>query len=174
MEAHSRHPRSTAFLLAPVGAHAAMQFAERLAPLKLTPAHAGALRVIQMSQGISQQALASNLGMVPSRLVVLVDELEERGLVERRDSPGDRRAHALYLTRKGADVFESIGKVARAHDDAVCAALTRDERETLGALLRRIAEQQGLTPGVHPGFSRLGRAASRGEAPPNRRTPPGS
>jgi DNA-binding PadR family transcriptional regulator len=100
--------------------------------------------------------------MVPSRLVALLDELEERGLVERRDTPEDRRAHSLHLTRKGHDTLTAIGKVARAHDDAVCSALSADERATLGALLRRISEEQGLTPAVHPGFSRLGPPTAKG------------
>ncbi|TMB33166.1 MAG: MarR family transcriptional regulator [Deltaproteobacteria bacterium] len=163
MQGNVRHPRSTAFLLAQVGAHAAARFAGRLAALDLSPAHAGTLRVIEQNAGISQQALSSVLGMVPSRLVVLVDELEERGLVERRDAPDDRRTHALHLTRKGAETFEAVGRIARAHDDDVCAPLGADEREVLGAMLRRIADHEGLTPGVHPGFSRPVR--SRGGAP---------
>jgi DNA-binding MarR family transcriptional regulator len=159
-----RHPQSTAFLLAQVGAHAAAKFAERLAALDLVPSHAGTLRLIRASSGISQQELSSRLGVAPSRLVALVDELEGRGLVERRESAGDRRAHSLHLTRRGIEVLESIGKIARAHDDATCAALTAAERETLGTLLGRIADQQGLTPGVHPGFSRLGRAPRSDDA----------
>src|ERR1051325_4861865 len=119
MRADARHPMSTAFLLAQVGAHAAARFAERVAVLEVSPAHAGTLRFIQASPGISQQELSSMLGMVPSRLVVLVDELEERGLVERRDNARDRRAHALHLTRKGVETLEAIGKIARAHDDAI-------------------------------------------------------
>jgi hypothetical protein len=39
----------------------------------------------------------------------------------------------------------------------LCAALTDEEREQLAALLKRIADQQGLRPGVHPGFGRLPR-----------------
>ena len=161
MKGATHHPRSAAFLLAQVGAHAAGKFAERLTPLGLGRPHAGTLRLIHGSSGISQQALSSMLGLPPSRLVGLVDELEERGLVERRSSSEDRRVYALHLTRKGNEVLESIAKISREHDNAVCAALTADERETLGALLRRIADQQGLTPGVHPGFSRLGRSLSK-------------
>jgi DNA-binding MarR family transcriptional regulator len=161
MQGNSPHPRSTAFLLAQVGAHAAARFAERLAAVGLSPAHAGTLRVIQASPGISQQALSQVLGTMPSRLVVLVDELEERGLVERRDKLDDRRAHALHLTRKGAETFEGVGRIARSHDDAICAPLRAEEREVLGTLLRRIADHEGLTPGVHPGFSRLGRSQDR-------------
>src|SRR5262245_48196631 len=144
MKGALQHPRSVAFLLAQVGAHAAGKFAERLAALNLGPQHAGTLRLIHLSSGISQQALSSMLGLPPSRLVVLVDELEERGLVERRSSAEDRRVYALHLTRKGSEVLDGIAKIARAHDDAICTALTTEERETLGELLRKIAEQQGL------------------------------
>jgi DNA-binding MarR family transcriptional regulator len=169
MKADLTHPRSTAFLLAQIGAHAAARFAERLGDLQLTPAHAGMLRLIHGNAGISQRSLSSTLKIVPSRLVALIDELEDGGLVERRDSPDDRRAHALHLTRKGTEALEAIGKVARAHDDTICTGLTAEERVTLGALLRRIADQQGLTPGVHPGFSRLGRPPDGAEGSPRGR-----
>jgi DNA-binding MarR family transcriptional regulator len=131
-------------------------FATRLQELELVPAHAGTLRAIAGSAGISQQALAVRLGMVPSRLVPLLDDLEKRGLVERRDHPEDRRVYALHLTEKGTRMMADIGRVARAHDDAVCAALTQREREALWSLLSRIADEQALTPGVHPGFSQVG------------------
>src|SRR5262245_62562965 len=108
-----QHPRSTAFLLAQVGAHAAGKFAERLLALGLVPAHAGTLRLINASSGISQQALSSKLGLPPSRLVALLDELEERGLVERRASAEDRRVYALHLTRRGREILEAITKIAR-------------------------------------------------------------
>src|SRR5438874_2339152 len=96
-----RGPRSVAFLLAQVGSHAAAKFGERLAALDLSPPHAGILRALHAGAALSQQALGAMLGILPSRLVILVDELEERGIVERRDSPKDRRAYTLHLTRKG-------------------------------------------------------------------------
>jgi hypothetical protein len=48
-----------------------------------------------------------------------------------------------------------IGRIGREHQDALCAALTQTERDHLGELLTKIADEQGLTPGVHPGYSRL-------------------
>jgi DNA-binding MarR family transcriptional regulator len=159
MEKHgsrAAHPRSTAFLLAQIGARAAALFATRLQGLELVPAHAGTLRAIAHNGGISQQALASLLGMVPSRLVPLLDELEKRGLVERRNHPDDRRVYALYLTEKGSRTMADIGRAARAHDDAVCAPLSEKERELLWSMLSRIADDQELTPGVHPGFASVG------------------
>ena len=146
---------STAFLLTQVGAAAAMSFGERIAKIGLAPQHAGILMILGLSPGLSQRALAKRLRMLPSRLVALVDELEEKGLVERRRDPGDRRTHALHLTEAGASATTAIGDVAREHDGAVCAALTAEEKTQLTTLLARIAEQQRLTPGVHPGYKHL-------------------
>ena len=151
------HKSGVAFLLAQVGAHAADKFAERLRPLKLTPAHAGILRAIHHAQGISQQALAQHLGMFPSRMVLVLDELERWGFVERKPSATDRRTYSLHLTLRGNARLEAIGRVAWEHQKALCAALKPGERETLASLLSRIAEQQHLTAGVHPGYRKLGR-----------------
>jgi DNA-binding MarR family transcriptional regulator len=145
-----------AFLLSQVGAHASARFAERLEPLGLKPAHVGILRVIEQADGLSQQALGERLGMFPSRLVGILDELEERQLVERRDSPTDRRSYALYLTGAGREALERIMRVAGEHQTALCTALDEAERAQLAGLLARIAAEQGLTPGVHPGLRRLG------------------
>jgi DNA-binding MarR family transcriptional regulator len=155
-----RGARSSAFLLAQVGSLGATKFAERLAPLGLTPPHAGIFGVLGANEGLSQQALCTMLGILPSRLVLLVDELEGLGLVERRDSPDDRRSYALHLTAKGRQTLEAIGRVAREHDAALCAALNEDERAQLHSFLLRIADQQGLTRSVHPGYKRLGEPES--------------
>jgi DNA-binding MarR family transcriptional regulator len=146
----------TAFLLAQVGAHAASKFAGRLAELQLAPPHAGIMGILSAQAGITQQALAGVLGMQPSRLVALVDELETRRLIERRENSADRRSYALHLTEKGRAALDAIGRVGREHQQELLAALNEDERRQLGVLLRRIADQQGLTPGVHPGYARLG------------------
>lgn len=148
-------PFGPAFLLAQLGSHAAAKFAERLSKLRLTPAHSGILHILSATPGITQQALAALLGMVPSRLVALLDELESRGLMQRRQSEKDRRRHALVLTEKGRKTLASIGELSREHQRLLLAALTEAEREQLATLLQRIADQQGLTRNVHPGYRTL-------------------
>jgi DNA-binding MarR family transcriptional regulator len=143
------------FLLAQVGAHAAAKFAERLEPLKLRPAQVGILWAINREHGLSQQALADLLGMFPSRLVSVLDEMERAGLVERRASPTDRRIYALHLTTRGKRKFQAVRRVVREHQEALCAALNAEERKVLADLLARIAEEQQLRPGIHPGYRRL-------------------
>jgi len=149
--------QGAAFLLAQVGAHAAARFAERLAPLRLSPPHAGILRALARSAGLSQQELASLLKIHSSRLVGLLDELETRGIVKRREKADDRRTYALHLTDEGQAILGDIGRIAKDHQDSLLASLGKEEREQLADLLQRIADDQGLTPGVHPGFSKIGR-----------------
>lgn len=141
-----------AFLLAQLGAHAAGMFAQRISALGLTPPQAGLLRLVGQGPGRSQQALAAQLGVVPSKVVVLVDALESRGLLERRRNSTDRRNYALHLTDAGQQTLDDLRPVATQHEGDLTAALDDDERDKLTGLLRRIADQQGLTPGVHPGY----------------------
>ena len=155
-QAASVPPRGTgsAFLLAQLGAHAAARFAQRISELDLTPAQAGLLRLIAWNPGQSQQAISRQLGTPASRLVLLVDGLEERGLIERRRDPADRRHYALYLTGDGTQFMKELGRLGAAHEDAMTAGLTADERAVLNDLLSRLAARQGLTTGVHPGYRR--------------------
>jgi DNA-binding MarR family transcriptional regulator len=147
-----------AFLLAQLGAHAAAQFAERLGVLELTPADAGILRLLRAEAGLSQQELAARLRIHPSRLVAILDNLQKRGFVERRPNLDDRRLYSLHLVQAGGEVLEKIGGVARKHQDALLSSISPEERNTLAALLLRIADQQGLVRGVHPGYQRVGKA----------------
>jgi DNA-binding MarR family transcriptional regulator len=148
-----RGSSSPAFLLSQIGAHAASRFAERLRELELTPAHAGMLRILAATPGITQQALAAALGALPSRLVALVDELEAKGLLERQSDDEDRRRYSLRLTERGVAALQSIGRIAREHQQKLLAALSEEERKQLAGLLQRVANEQGLAKGVHPGYA---------------------
>ncbi|MEV1007755.1 MarR family winged helix-turn-helix transcriptional regulator [Streptomyces sp. NPDC049881] len=145
-------PRGTAFLLAQVGARAAERFAERVGELGVRPADVGLLRLIGTRAGLSQRDLAETLGVVPSRVVALVDRLDGLGLVERHRSARDRRHHELRLSARGEELLGRVGTVAAAHEDALLEPLTPEQRETLGRLLGALAYAEGLTPGVHPGY----------------------
>jgi DNA-binding MarR family transcriptional regulator len=151
----SAPPVGAAFLLAQLGAHAAGLFAQRVSELDLTPPQAGLLRMLVANPGRSQRELADDLGMPPSRFVKFADELEQRGLIERRKNLDDRRLHALHLTDAGRALMGKLRTAGMAHEKLVCEGLSEKERQTLIALLRRVAEQQGLAHGVHPGFRKV-------------------
>lgn len=145
-------PDGVAFLLAQLGHRAAALFAEQVATIELTPPHAGILRAIAAEPGRSQQALSAQLGMLPSRVVVYIDELEDRGYIERRRNPDDRRLHALYLTAAGKKLMRKLSEIARQHELRFASALDSAQYDTLRELLATVAQHQGLTPHVHPGY----------------------
>lgn len=150
-----------AFLLAQVGQHAADLFAERISSVGLTPPQAGILRVIAREPGQSQQALSNHLDLLPSRVVVFLDDLEERGYIERRRNPNDRRLHALHLTPHGEELMKQLSMLAREHEHRLTAGLSPQQRSALQESLQAIANQQNLTPGVHPGYRSLQSAPRR-------------
>src|SRR5215469_11686755 len=140
-----------AFLLVQLGFHLAQVFGERLEPLGLEQRHAGMLVRLAQNDGRSQQAIAELLGVNPTRMVLLTDELERLGLVERRRNPADRRSHALYLTGAGTAMLARVREVTRAHEAAITAGLSGAERERLATLLQRLARDQGLAGHALPG-----------------------
>ena len=139
------------YLLVQLGTRAARLFAERLAPLGLEPRHAGLLFRLAANEGRSQQALGELLGLNPTRMVFLVDELEQRGLVERRRNAADRRSYALYLTDAGRDMLSAIRETAGPEQGRLGASLSQGERGQLTGLLRKLAGELGITEQQLPG-----------------------
>jgi DNA-binding MarR family transcriptional regulator len=147
-----------AFLLSQLGAHASENFRQRIAPLGITRPHAGILRFIANNPAVNQLGLAKRLGVLPSRMVILIDELTVKGLIERKRSAKDRRHSEPVLTAKGDRTLQKLRKIGARHEADLLAGLTRKECEQLAALGRKIVRHQGLTPDVHPGFRKLGKS----------------
>lgn len=143
----------TAFLLSQVGIHSSQLWRQRMAELGLDPRHVVLLRLVGADEGRSQLALGNQMGLPPSRMVAFVDELEEMGLLERRANPDDRRVRALFLTGKGRQTLDRVMQVSAEHEKAMTSGLEKSELAELRRLLGRVAEEQGLEPGVHPGVS---------------------
>jgi DNA-binding MarR family transcriptional regulator len=131
--------RHTGFLISRMGMVAQKQFQERLETLGLTTRMWGALNVLDHEGPISQQALGSSIGMDPSSMVATIDELEAKGLVERRRHPSDRRAHALHITDQGRETLARGRMLAKRAQEDLLAPLNPAERKQLHELLLRIA-----------------------------------
>jgi DNA-binding MarR family transcriptional regulator len=141
------------FLLAQLGTHGHRRFAERLERLDLHPRHCGILSQLAAAEGRSQQAVSAALGIHRSAMVALIDDLEARGLAERRPDPVDRRAYTLYLTPSGREVLAQLEQAADEHEADLLVALGEPERAELVSLLQRVAESQGLAAGIHPNLA---------------------
>jgi len=130
---------ATGFLLSWNGQRTAQGFAEVLKPLELRPPHFGVMNLIEAHPGRTQQQLVSESLIDPSSMVALIDELEERGLAERRQHPSDRRKHAVHLTAKGKRILGRARAAAVEFAEELLAPLDAAERETLRRLLRKLA-----------------------------------
>jgi DNA-binding MarR family transcriptional regulator len=140
-----------AFLLSQLGYHSSRRWKARLAPLGLDPRHVMVLRRLAGDEGRSQQALGDALQIPPSRMVALVDALEQRGLLRRRPSPSDRRVRTLHLTKEGRRLLSRVMEISLEHEQELCSGLQPANREQLLTLLNRLAAEQGLAEGIHPG-----------------------
>jgi DNA-binding MarR family transcriptional regulator len=138
------------FLISQLGYVISTRFKAILGPLALEPRHFLVLRHVAQAEGSSQHALGQALHIPASRMVGIVDTLEQRGLVERRSNPHDRRARAVHLTPEGRRTLGEAFRLAMGHERAITAGLTEEERDQLLGLLRRLADARALIPGVHP------------------------
>jgi DNA-binding MarR family transcriptional regulator len=111
--------------------------AAALGSLGLTPALFALLNVIGAREGAIQQELGSVMGIDPSTMVSLIDQLEGAGLAKRRPSPRDRRAREVTITPKGQRVLDRGRKAAAGVEDELLRGLSGAERDQLLALLRR-------------------------------------
>jgi DNA-binding MarR family transcriptional regulator len=147
-------PRSVGFLISQLGFFSSRGFMEALQPIGIDPREFLLMRFVAADEGQSQQALAERVDIPASRMVALVDRLEEGGLVERRPDPEDRRVRGLHLTRKGRGVLERAGKIAIDYETRLCAGINREEREQLIDLLQKLQVTQTALRGVHPGLGK--------------------
>lgn len=145
-----KRPSGAAFLLSQVGAQVSKRLAQRLAALDLTPAHIGVLGVVGQTPDIDQRELARRLGVVPSRVVTLVDQLEDKGILVRQRSTTDRRQYRLRIAETADLQRRSVMMAISEHDTEVTAALSKDEVATLVRLLSKLASAEGLLPEQHP------------------------
>jgi DNA-binding MarR family transcriptional regulator len=141
--------QSVGFTVSSLGFAIAQRFTETLAPVGLEPKEFALMRAVSSAEGRTQQALAGSLEIPASRMVALVDTLEERGLIERRHNPRDRRARELYLTPSGAELLGRAFALAAGLEGELCSGLSDEEREQLIELLQRVGVTLGVPPGVH-------------------------
>jgi DNA-binding MarR family transcriptional regulator len=109
-----------------------------LDPLGLRITTFSALSVICDTPDVTQSQLAASLNMERSNTVLIIDALEEAGLIGRHRVLSDRRSFALRATLAGTRRRRAAVAALEAHEDAMLAGLSPEERATLVALLRRI------------------------------------
>jgi len=133
-------------LLLKIGKAAERRFEKALKPLGLTPRHLGVLFEVQACP-TSQQALIEMVGVDPSKLVGLLNDLEADGLIVRKRDPEDRRRHIVEVSAKGSARLEAAKETAAVVEEELLAGLDADQRAELLVLLAQVADSSGIFEG---------------------------
>jgi DNA-binding MarR family transcriptional regulator len=107
--------------------------------LGLTPGRFGMLVLIEANPGVTQSELARAVGLDRSTMVALLDQLEDRRLIARRQGE-DRRTNGLWLTAAGQRLLGKVKRRVAAHEARVAARLTPEERKLLLDVLPRLGQ----------------------------------
>jgi DNA-binding MarR family transcriptional regulator len=133
-----------AFLLGKLGQLAHERFADRLAPLGLRPRHCAVLELLGDAPK-AQLELAKAIGVTPSVVVDMLDELEQTEAVRRVRDSADRRRQLIELTPKGRTLRLSAVALARETDEELLGGFDTAQASALRTGLLRIADSTGLT-----------------------------
>ena len=107
-------------------------------PLGIHGRHFGVLAVLGEGLSLSQVELGERLGIDRNTVVLLLDDLQARGLIIRERDPQDRRAHLVTLTARGQDILTRSTELVRRTNEEVLSPLSGEERAQLHALLTRL------------------------------------
>lgn len=116
-------------------------FAAAFGALDITPTLFASLVLIDVNPGLKQTDLAQAIQLDRSTVVSVIDNLEGRGLVERKRAVDDRRSNALSLTRKGKALLTKLRPLVEAHEGRLRQNLDVDEQAELIRLLAKIFPQ---------------------------------
>jgi DNA-binding MarR family transcriptional regulator len=125
-------------LLARHGQVSNVRIRQALGGTGLTTRHGMTLVHLADAGPVSQQTLIELLGVDPSVLVAILNDLEGHGLAQRRRDPADRRRHIVEITPAGADMLTTIDDAIAAVERDLFADLADDEVARLRDLLGRI------------------------------------
>jgi len=132
---------SSTFLLKRLGFAAKEQSLAAYEQTGVHPYHHAILIVLDERSHETQGSIADALGYDRGQLVGLLDELEEKGLVQRRRDPNDRRRHLVTLTPEGTKMLRRLRALATEVESDFLSPLTDIERAQLHGLLFRLAEK---------------------------------
>lgn len=121
----------------------------RLEELGLNLSEASVLAFAQESGPLMQADLAKHMGVGRAAMGSLIDSLEDRGLVERRPKPGDRRVWLVATTPAGDELAKQVNKIDERLRGEFRAGISRKERRELTGLLNRLRENVGKVFSEH-------------------------
>ncbi len=113
-------------------------FLERMAVYGVRPVDFSVLSLIRHNPGITSRQLCAALGLLPPNLVLMLNQLEARQLLEKRPHPTDGRAVALHLSATGHALMDEAETTASQLERDATAHMTDHQRSTLMRLLKLV------------------------------------
>jgi DNA-binding MarR family transcriptional regulator len=113
-------------------------FAKGPGELDVTPGLFGVLVIIEANPDLKQSDLARAAQLDRSTVVTVIDNLERRGLVERRAALHDRRSNAIRLTADGVALLRKLKRQVTQHEKRLLGNFSEAERLQLFALLQKV------------------------------------
>lgn len=102
------------------------------------PGQVTLLGLVAMNEGVSQNRIATAVVQKRSQVTVLIQDLVQRGLVDRQEMSSDRRFNSLSLTAEGRRAWKEARDRIAHHNDTVLAGLTAKERGELFRLMHKV------------------------------------
>jgi MarR family transcriptional regulator, lower aerobic nicotinate degradation pathway regulator len=144
-----RRLRGTAFWLLGRASRVAQQLTqERLAEAGLRRGYYGVLATLDEFGPAAQAEMGRRLGIDPSDMVAILNDLADQGYIRRDRDPDDRRRNSVTLTEAGRDALNRFDGAIAAAQDAVLAEFSAGDREKLTSLLEQLIETSGRAPQV--------------------------
>ena len=112
----------------------------------ITTAQSGALFYLENNDGCLLSQMGQGLRLDKSAITGLVDRLEKKAMIERRNDPTDRRAIRLYLTKSGRDAAAKALPVVKQQNRAIKKGFSQEEIEIFARVLRATIERSGGKP----------------------------
>jgi DNA-binding MarR family transcriptional regulator len=113
-------------------------FIETMEEHGIRPSQFSVLTVVGANPGLKQAQVCAALGIKRANLVVMLDELERRGLLQRVRGPADRRSHALHLTAAGAALQKRLDELVQRHEQRFIRKIGEDGKRRLNELLEKM------------------------------------
>ncbi|MEL1249628.1 MarR family winged helix-turn-helix transcriptional regulator [Aurantiacibacter gilvus] len=104
----------------------------------ITPQRVSMLELIGSNPGATQSQLGAALGLSRPATTLTIDFWQDRGCVDRRTEPKDRRSFGIHLTEEGERQLADLRQKVQMSDKALTANLSEDEIAQLRALLAKI------------------------------------
>jgi DNA-binding MarR family transcriptional regulator len=130
--------RRTGYLAWQIGQIMAFRIERTLRPFRLSLAQNSALMQAILDPGVSSASAARKAAITPQSMGAAVNKLVERGLLERRTTPGDRRTHRLHATEAGLRLAAEVSDALDATHDEALEALTPAEQDQAHSLLLKL------------------------------------